>query len=151
MLIDIIRSVRPSSQSRFVQNFSKLSKFLAAPSLRLVNTSRYFASVDQQVKDPSVLKSKFNERLHVERAKSLLGGGQDRIDRQHAKGSLTARERLDLLFDENTFRELDIFKAHRCTEFNMEKTQHPGDGVITGVRNHVIAKFVINCIIAASY
>lgn len=81
-----------------------------------------------------MLKSIFKERLQEERAKSLLGGGHDRIDRQHAKGSLTARERLDLLFDEGTFQELDAFKVHRCKEFGMddETKQFPGDGVITG-------------------
>jgi len=84
--------------------------------------------------DPAALKGAFKERLHEERSKSLLGGGQDRIDRQHARGSLTARERLDLLFDEGTFHELDAFKAHRCKEFGMgdETKQFPGDGVVTG-------------------
>ena len=84
--------------------------------------------------DPSALKARFNERLQEERTKSLLGGGRDRIDKQHKRGSLTARERLDLLFDEGTFHELDAFKAHRCKEFGMgdESTQFPGDGVVTG-------------------
>jgi hypothetical protein len=93
--------------------------------------SRSFSSSDD---DPSALKSRFNKRLQEERTKSLLGGGQDRIDRQHARGSLTARERLDLLFDEGTFHELDAFKAHRCKEFGMddETKLFPGDGVITG-------------------
>ena len=98
-----------------------------------VSASRSFSSNDNP-QEPSVLKSKFKERLQEERTKSLLGGGQDRVDRLHAKGSLTARERLDLLFDEGTFHELDALKAHRCKEFGMddETKQFPGDGVVTG-------------------
>jgi len=61
-----------------------------------------------------------------------LGGGQNRIDKQHEKGKLTARERLLLLLDEGTFREYDRFVEHRCTKFGMEKQKIPGDGVITG-------------------
>lgn len=99
--------------------------------LSVLPRSRLFSSNPQ---DPSELKSKFKERLREERSKSLLGGGQDRIDRLHARGSLTARERLDLLFDEGTFHELDAFKAHRCKEFGMDEEgkQFPGDGVVTG-------------------
>lgn len=93
---------------------------------------RSFSSSNEQ--DPAVLKSRFKEHLQEERQKSKLGGGQTRIDKQHAKGSLTARERLELLFDEGTFQELDAFKAHRCKEFGMDADdkQFPGDGVITG-------------------
>ncbi len=95
--------------------------------------TRHF-SFSTNPQDPSELKSKFKELLKEERSKSLLGGGQNRIDRLHARGSLTARERLDLLFDEGTFHELDAFKAHRCKEFGMdeESKQFPGDGVVTG-------------------
>ncbi|MEL6583696.1 MAG: acyl-CoA carboxylase subunit beta [Pseudomonadota bacterium] len=72
------------------------------------------------------------EELEERRAQARLGGGQRRIDSQHAKGKLTARERLELLLDEGSFEEYDMFKAHRCTEFGMQETQYPGDGVITG-------------------
>jgi len=61
-----------------------------------------------------------------------LGGGVDRIEKQHAKGKLTARERINLLFDEGTFVELDAFVKHRCTNFGMEKTNAPAEGVVTG-------------------
>jgi hypothetical protein len=81
---------------------------------------------------PSVIKANFRKLLQEEREKSLLGGGQDRIDKQHARGSLTARERLELLFDNNSFRELDALKSHRCTEFGMGDRHFPGDGIITG-------------------
>src|SRR5512132_2618077 len=66
------------------------------------------------------------------RAKAQLGGGEKRIAAQHAKGKLTARERLELLLDEGTFEEYDMFVEHRCLDFGMEKQKVPGDGVVTG-------------------
>ena len=81
---------------------------------------------------PSRLKEKFRKRLAEAKAQSMLGGGMKRIEKQHARGSLTARERLELLFDPGTFYELDSLKLHRCTEFGMEKKQFPGDGIVTG-------------------
>jgi methylmalonyl-CoA decarboxylase alpha subunit len=61
-----------------------------------------------------------------------LGGGVKRIEKQHQKGKLTARERISLLFDEGTFVELDAFVKHRCTNFGFEKTETPSEGVVTG-------------------
>jgi propionyl-CoA carboxylase beta chain len=72
------------------------------------------------------------ERLDQKREAARLGGGQKRIDAQHAKGKLTARERIDLLLDENSFEEFDMFVEHRSSEFGMEKAKIPGDGVVTG-------------------
>jgi propionyl-CoA carboxylase beta chain len=72
------------------------------------------------------------EKLEARRAEARLGGGQKRIDAQHGKGKLTARERLDVLLDEGSFEEYDMYKAHRCTDFDMEEQRFPGDGVITG-------------------
>lgn len=66
------------------------------------------------------------------RAEACLGGGQDRIDALHAKGRMTARERIDLLLDPGSFEEFDMFKTHRCHDFGMEKKIFPGDGVVTG-------------------
>lgn len=66
------------------------------------------------------------------RAKARLGGGEKAIDKQHAKGKLTARERISLLLDEGSFEEMDMFKLHRCTNFGMEKKQYLGDGVVSG-------------------
>ncbi|MBL8754420.1 MAG: methylmalonyl-CoA carboxyltransferase [Planctomycetes bacterium] len=73
-------------------------------------------------------------KLQELREKSLLGGGKDRIDAQHEKGKLTARERIDLLVDPGTFVEIDRFVTHRCRDFGMdsEKNQILGDGVVTG-------------------
>ncbi|MEL6690914.1 MAG: acyl-CoA carboxylase subunit beta [Pseudomonadota bacterium] len=72
------------------------------------------------------------QELESRRADARLGGGQKRIDAQHAKGKLTARERLDLLLDEGSFEEFDMFVAHRSTDFGMEKNRPAGDGVVTG-------------------
>jgi len=72
------------------------------------------------------------EELEARRATARLGGGQKRIDGQHAKGKLTARERIELLLDEGSFEEFDMFVAHRCTDFGMEAQRPYGDGVITG-------------------
>ncbi len=72
------------------------------------------------------------ERLRELRAKSFEGGGARRVEVQHAKGKLTARERVDLLVDPDSFQEVDRFVTHRCRDFAMEDTQFLGDGVITG-------------------
>ncbi|MEM1313558.1 MAG: carboxyl transferase domain-containing protein, partial [Pseudomonadota bacterium] len=60
------------------------------------------------------------KELETRRDTARLGGGQKRIDGQHAKGKLTARERIELLLDEGSFEEFDMFVAHRCTDFGME-------------------------------
>ena len=72
------------------------------------------------------------QQLETKRAAARMGGGQKRIDSQHAKGKLTARERLEVLLDEGTFEEWDMFVEHRCTDFCMQDTKIPGDGVVTG-------------------
>ena len=72
------------------------------------------------------------EQLEIRRAEARLGGGQKRIDAQHAKGKLTARERLDVLLDEGTFEEFDMYVIHRATEFGMAEQKVAGDGVVTG-------------------
>ena len=66
------------------------------------------------------------------RRRKKLGGGEERIAKQHKSGKLTARERINLLFDEGSFVELDKFVEHRCTNFGMEKVKAPADGVVTG-------------------
>lgn len=77
-------------------------------------------------------KEKITE-LVGRRAAARLGGGLKRIDAQHSKGKLTARERLALLLDEGSFEEFDMFVQHRCTNFGMENTKFDGDGVVTGM------------------
>ena len=66
------------------------------------------------------------------RVEAKLGGGTKRIESQHTKGKLTARERIDLILDEGSFEEFDMFVTHRCTNFGMEKTKFMSDGVVTG-------------------
>ena len=70
--------------------------------------------------------------LEDRRGEASLGGGQKRIDSQHGRGKLTARERIDLLLDEGSFEEFDTFVTHRCTDFGMESQKPYGDGVVTG-------------------
>ncbi len=72
------------------------------------------------------------EQLEAKRELARLGGGQKRIDLQHKKGKLSARERLELLLDEGTFEEWDMFVEHRCVDFGMQEQKIPGDGVVTG-------------------
>jgi propionyl-CoA carboxylase beta chain len=82
-----------------------------------------------------VLKRKVDdiqEDLNARREESRLGGGPARIEAQHAKGKLTAHERIDLLFDEGTFEEIDAFVQHRATEFGMADKKYLGDAVVTG-------------------
>jgi propionyl-CoA carboxylase beta chain len=73
------------------------------------------------------------EKLEHRRAQARAGGGEKRIEAQHARGKLTARERIALLLDRESFEEFDMFVEHRCVEFGMDKQQKiPGDGVVTG-------------------
>ena len=71
-------------------------------------------------------------KLRQQKKKALLGGGEDRIRKQHEKGKLTARERIELLLDRGSFEEVGMLKEHRSYDFGMEKQQFPGDGVVTG-------------------
>jgi len=72
------------------------------------------------------------ERLEDRRAQARLGGGAKRIEAQHGRGKLTARERVELLLDKGSFEEFDMFVEHRSIDFGMDKVKIPGDGVVTG-------------------
>ncbi|HKJ41806.1 MAG TPA: acyl-CoA carboxylase subunit beta [Sunxiuqinia sp.] len=76
-------------------------------------------------------QDKINKLIEL-RAEAKLGGGLKRIDAQHDKGKYTARERIEMLLDEGSFEEFDMFVTHRCTNFGLEKTKFMGDGVVTG-------------------
>jgi len=80
---------------------------------------------------PSAMTDSFHTLEDLER-RAELGGGQDRLDRQHAAGKLTARERIELLFDPGTFEEVDKLVTHRCRDFGLETQIVPGDGVVAG-------------------
>ncbi len=73
------------------------------------------------------------EKLQAEKARLYMGGGEERIRKQHAVGKLTARERLGLLYDEDTFQETNLFMKHRCVDFEMCDREMPAEGVVTGV------------------
>lgn len=72
------------------------------------------------------------QELEEKRERARLGGGQRRIDAQHRKGKLTARERIEVLLDEGSFEEWDMFVEHHCSDFGMDEQRIPGDGVVTG-------------------
>ena len=72
------------------------------------------------------------ERLIELNRAAELGGGKERLDRQRKEGKLTARERITLLLDKDSFEELDKFVTHRCLDFGMQDQQYPGDGVVSG-------------------
>ena len=72
------------------------------------------------------------EALEAKREAARQGGGERRIEAQHEKGKLTARERLEILLDEGSFEEIGMFVEHRCSDFGMEDKKIPGDGVVTG-------------------
>ncbi|GIV78767.1 acyl-CoA carboxylase subunit beta [Litorilinea aerophila] len=72
------------------------------------------------------------QELRERKAAAKMGGGEERIARQHAKGRMTARERLELLLDKGSFRELDVFVTHNCNDFGLADQKIPGDGVVTG-------------------
>jgi len=79
--------------------------------------------------------------LEQKEQQALLGGGKKRIDAQHAKGKLTARERVELLLDPGTFEEIGMLVTHRCTDFGLDKEQYLGDGVVTGY-GHIDGRLV---------
>lgn len=76
--------------------------------------------------------NEISDQLTAKREAAIAGGGQRRIDAQHSKGKLTARERLRVLFDEDSFEEWDMFVEHDCNDFGMAENRVPGDGVVTG-------------------
>ena len=79
----------------------------------------------------SIQSDKIKELVEL-RAKARMGGGEKAIEKQHAKGKFTARERIAMLLDEGSFEEMDMFVEHRCTNFGMDKKHYLGDGVVTG-------------------
>src|SRR5215813_6500709 len=72
------------------------------------------------------------KKLAERNSAAFAGGGSERIERQHASGKMTARERVDFLLDDGTFEEFDRFKKHRSLDFGLENQQYPGDGVVAG-------------------
>lgn len=108
--------------------FSRL--FYSLQNFQIKTSNRFSQTVAPVVNLPQ--SEKVKNRIEEKRKQSLLGGGLKRIEAQHKKGKLTARERIDLLLDPNTFVEYDMFMEHTCTDFGMEKQKFTGDSVITG-------------------
>lgn len=106
-------------------------------------TIHHLLPSEQISNDPSTTKRSFRSLLASTKATSLLGGGIDRIAKQHAKGSLTARERIGLLFDGGSFREVDGLVVHRCEEFGMGENRVPGDGVVVGMSVKMLLYFLL--------
>ncbi|HON20541.1 MAG TPA: carboxyl transferase domain-containing protein, partial [Bacteroidales bacterium] len=77
------------------------------------------------------MQDKIKELLEL-RVQARLGGGEKRIEKQHQQGKKTARERINMLLDEGSFEEFDMFVTHRCTNFDLDKESYLGDGVVTG-------------------
>jgi len=102
---------------------------------RAISSTHFPKSTNSESSEPVtpvILKKQFRAKLATANEQALVGGGEKRIAKQHEKGKLTARERILLLVDEGSFKEYDQLKAHRCTDFGMEKEKYPGDGVVTG-------------------
>ena len=89
-------------------------------------------SCTQRIFSSALQEETFAQRLEKAQNEAIMGGGQARIDKQHANHKLTARERIELLFDKGSFIEYDQLVTHRCTDFGMEKQKIYGDGVVTG-------------------
>lgn len=90
------------------------------------------------------VKRLFRDKLEDTRRRALESGGKARLARQHSRGKLSARERVDVLLDAGTFREYDMFKTHRCTDFEMDKEHLPGDGVV-GAALQMPSNNVLGC------
>jgi len=123
--VRLIRSVRLTHPVRLtypVHPVGRGPRPIPTPSFM---TTESTASTSDAAKDPV-------QRLREAREQSLVGGGEKRIAAQHAKGKMTARERIDFLVDEGSFIELDRFVTHRCTDFDMDEQKILGDGVVTG-------------------
>src|SRR5262245_21302457 len=100
--------------------------------LRLIAcTPRRGRSIQAGKRDSAGMSANIAE-MERRRAAAKLGGGQRRIDNQHAKGKLTARERLEILLDEGSFEEVDMYVEHNCIDFGANEEHIPGDGVVTG-------------------
>jgi len=81
---------------------------------------------------PEAIRARLRERLQALNDAAMAGGGQKRVEKQHASGKLTARERIELLLDPGTFVEVDRLRVHRCRDFGMDEQKFSGDGVVTG-------------------
>jgi len=99
---------------------------------RLAARRSTLAPLTQQTRHLANVANPFVEKLAQMRAEAEVAGGEAKIAKRHEAGKLSARERVNVLLDDNSFREHDQFVQHRCSDFGMEKTKFHGDGVVTG-------------------
>lgn len=125
MLSNIIYHSNNSLRKYLINNNNNNIKIIRSLSSKNLNLGYETLSAE-------TIKNKFKNKLEKAKEESLLGGGLKRIETQHKKGKLTARERIELLLDKDSFREYDQLKTHRCGEFDMNKEVIYGDGVVTG-------------------
>ena len=127
-------ALRAASSTALRRSGLAASSRLARQPARALASGADLHSVYDGGNSPTAVKKAFSERLQADTDRAYVGGGEGRVEKQHQKGKLTARERIDLLLDEGTFREYDQLKSHRCSDFGMEgeANQFPGDGVVTG-------------------
>jgi len=100
--------------------------------IRCIFTSKVTGIAGDDAPESAQYTLKVRKKIEDTRARALLGGGQKRIDAQHKKGKLTARERIEVLCDAGTFVEYDMFMEHTCRDFGLENETYPGDSVVTG-------------------
>merc|ERR1711963_722719 len=100
--------------------------------VRCIFTTKVTGIAGDDAPESAQYTLKVRKKIEDTRARALLGGGQKRIDAQHKKGKLTARERIEVLCDAGTFVEYDMFAEHTCRDFGMENEHYPGDSVVTG-------------------
>ncbi|XP_056445893.1 propionyl-CoA carboxylase beta chain, mitochondrial [Gadus chalcogrammus] len=122
------------SSSRLISGLRTSFGGLARVKHGVVAATASQVSLQKQCRRYAVGQLSVKERIDKKRQEALLGGGQPRIDAQHKKGKLTARERIELLLDPESFVEYDMFVEHRCSDFGMEQDRNkfPGDSVVTG-------------------
>jgi propionyl-CoA carboxylase beta chain len=115
-----------TKSNRGVSLLKRSSTAVSSKVTQKTSVAKYCSIVD--------IKHRVFDEIEAKRKQALLGGGEKRITKQHEKGKLTARERIELLVDPGSFREYDVFVEHRCTEFGMdsEANKIAGDGVVTG-------------------
>lgn len=122
-----------ASRIRLFLSVSPLNlKQITSPGASPVFFSRRFQSAQADAESTIALTVQVQKKIQEKRDQSFQGGGPKRIDSQHKKGKLTARERINLLFDHDTFTEYDAFVEHTCSDFNMQAQKYPGDSVVTG-------------------
>src|SRR6185436_10418403 len=120
----------PGFQDR--EDFARVRRFdrLSGLDSNLTSRGSRMATSESKIEEEPMTDGL--RKIGDKNAAAFEGGGSERIERQHASGKMTARERVEFLLDDGTFEEFDRFKKHRSLDFGMENQQYPGDGVVAG-------------------